>query len=549
MVTLTLAEASDRVRFTLIQAGLDRISQGFTVFDRDLRLIGWNRTFFELLEFPLEMAQVGRPFADFMRLNAMRGEYGPGDVEGLVAERVAIAHAFRPHQMERQRPDGRILSVRGEPLMEGGFVTIYTDVTDQRHYERLIREQNELLEVRVRERTLELEATNDQLRRAYTEQKRAEAALVHAQKLEAVGKLTGGLAHDFNNLLTIIIGNLTSVEESNQTEIAEYVRPALGAARRGVDLIQRLLAFARQKPLEPIVIDVSHALAGLFPLIRRSVPASIDVVLSACPVGSASSCVDPNQLDNAVLNLVLNARDAMPQGGRLTISCALHDLSEDEGSRIGCAAGSYVQISVEDTGTGMDEATLAKAFEPFFTSKEFGRSSGLGLSMVYGFARESKGDIRLTSKLGQGTQVKLLLPSSASDLPDSIGETLNAVRIETAPSVVLLVEDELEVRRVVRRQLQSLGHVVIDSGTADDALALLERTHEISVVVSDIVMPGGISGVDLALETRTRRPDVKVVLMTGYAGPLTETSDVRLDWPLLKKPFSTTELANALNQG
>lgn len=545
---LTLAETGNRVRFTLIQAGLDHIAQGFTVFDGDLRLVGWNRTFFDLLEFPLVLAEVGTPFADFMRFNAERGEYGVGNVEMLVAERVAIARLFQPHQMERVRSSGQVILVRGEPLPGGGFVTIYTDVTEQRRYERLIRDQNELLEARVRERTAELQTTNAELTRAYEEQKRAEAALVQAQKMEAVGKLTGGLAHDFNNLLTIIIGNLAVLEHHASSDVTENVGPALDAARRGGALIQRLLAFARQQPLDPIAVDAATALRSLLPPIRRSVPETIEINYSG-EIGPLMIRVDPNQLDNAILNLVLNARDAMPNGGRLSLAAEPRSLAPDEAAKLDCPAGGYVAVCVADVGVGMDEATLARVFEPFFTKKEFGRSSGLGLSMVYGFARQSNGAIRLRSTPGCGTVAELLLPAS-SDL--AIARAVRAAPAPPAMAIqqfVLLVEDDNDVRRVIRRQLQDLGHLIIETGTAVEALDLLGTTPGISVLLADVVMPGSMSGSDLARIARGRDPGIRLVLMTGYAADPIEQARSNGDWLLLRKPFSLDELAYAMVGG
>lgn len=546
MTEIMLSEANDRVRFTLVQAGLDHISQGFTVFDSDLRLVGWNRTFFSLLNFPIEMGRVGTPFADFMYFNARRGEYGDGNIEELVAARVAAARTFQPHQIERLRPNGQIIAVRGEPLPEGGFVTIYTDVTEQRRYERLIREQTELLDARVKERTAELEAANADLKRASEDQKRAEAALVQAQKMEAVGKLTSGIAHDFNNLLTIIIGNLAALPITERPDFAENIAPALGAARRGADLIRRLLAFSRQQPLEPLVINVPSSLAGLMPLLRRSLPETIEIDAPLEIMPKALVRVDPNHLDNAILNLALNARDAMVGGGILRIDCKLQVLRTEEAAEIDCQVGSYICTSVCDNGSGMSGETIARAFEPFFTTKEFGRSSGLGLSMVYGFARQSGGGIRLHSTVGKGTTVRLYLPQATASEQKQPRAKSNEHSIKVAPRLVLLVEDEPEVRRVIRGQLQELGQLVLEARDASEALTLLAQSPEIALMVSDVVMPGGLSGVDLALASQEKRPDVNIILMTGHTGWPHEATGEATPWPVLNKPFSSEELARAI---
>src|SRR5690606_16861384 len=305
-------------------------------------------------------------------------------------------------------------AVRGEPLPHGGFVTIYTDITQQRYHERLIQERNEELDRRVYERTVELEAANVELQRVNAEQKRMEAALVQAQKMEAVGELTGGLAHDFNNLLTIVISNLASLRDrqGGSVPIMEFVEPALVAAHKGADLTRRLLAFARRQPLEPRTIEVNTLIANFMTLLCRSLPELVRITSKPWS-DRIYTHVDPQQLEHALLNLALNARDAMPQGGDLVISTANRDISKAEAAELEVSPGPHVEIGVDDTGVGMDAVTLARVCEPFFTTKEFGSGSGVRLSMVDGFVKQSRGAVRIRSASGEGATVTLLLPACA----------------------------------------------------------------------------------------------------------------------------------------
>ncbi len=524
--TVDAADAAGRLN--LLQAGLDMINQGFTIIDSELRLVAWNRTFFDMLEFPDALARFGTPFEAFMRYNAERGEYGPGAVEDLVGERVRAAGRFEAHYFERVRPGGQIIAVRGEPVPGRGFVTIYTDITEQRRFERLIRDQNAELERRVRSRTEALERT--------------QAALLHAQKMEAVGQLAGGLAHDFNNMLTVIIGNLVALQDRDgSAATADFLDPALMAARRGADLIRRLLTFARQQPLAPSPVDVVGLVDSLVLLLRRSLPENValETDLRDDPL---LALADPHQLESAVLNLALNARDAMPAGGELRLAAARRRLDAAAALELEVAPGDYACISVADTGVGMEAATLARALEPFFTTKQFGSGSGLGLSMVYGFARQSGGTMRLRSAAGRGTEVSLFLPQCdavAAPMEEGVGPLVAAAGLR----LVLLVEDDAEVRRIVRLQLTDLGCLVIEAENGAEALRLLESGTEVDVVISDVVMPGGIDGRSLAARARELRPGVAVLLMSGYARDLQPSGEMPV---LLPKPFSRQELAAAL---
>jgi len=665
-------------RHELLQAGLDLLDQGLTVIDGNLRIVAWNKAFLRLLDFPEHMAFVGATFESFMRYNAERGEYGPGDVEALVAERMRLARTFQPHYTERDRPGGQVLAVRGEPLAHNGFVTLYTDITASRRYEKLIQQQHAELESRVTERTAELQTTNlrllesdainqritealrlseerlrlitdtvpalisyvdaDEIYRysnkgyaewfGYTKEtvlgrsvrevmgdevytdisahirqglkgqrvsyeyamhqpggrvmharselvpelgldgsvagcfvlsfnitdlKNAQAALVHAQKMEAVGQLTGGLAHDFNNLLTVVIGNLVTLQERHphDPDVTEFVVPALKASRRGASLIKRLLAFARKQPLVPRPVDISELLADNLVLLKRTLPESIHV--SSRDVSSPSSgpllaLTDAQQLENALLNLALNARDAMPDGGQLSIEARVQQLNHAQAADFEVRPGSYVAISVSDTGTGMDAATQARASEPFFTTKRFGSGSGLGLSMVYGFVKQSGGGLRIQSALGEGCMVTLVLPCT-SQLPDDEPPDSPMHRAQRPPverPLVLLVEDDPGVRRVIRLQLVSLGYPVLEAEHGADALAMLSNVASVGILVSDVVMPGGMDGRTLCQHARQHAPQLKTLLMSGYA----DGHDAALDddQPLLRKPFSATELRQALDE-
>jgi PAS domain S-box-containing protein len=381
-----------------------------------------------------------------------------------------------------------------------------------------------------------------------TEEKRSERAVREAQKMSAIGQLAGGLAHDFNNLLTVIVGNLASLRErADGADVAEYLDPTIRASYRGVEIVRRLLAFARQQPLEPVAIDAAQLVADSAQLLRRSLPGNIRV---QCVADGATwpALADAAQLESAVINLALNARDAMPSGGTLTLRTACARL-EDGHACGSLAAGDYVSIEVEDEGCGIPADAIERIFEPFYTSKPFGLGSGLGLSMVLGFARQSGGDVRVKSEVGRGTSVSILLPRARAGRepartmpPEAAKEAVGQGRL------VLLVEDDEDVRRTVRRHLLDLGFQVLEACDADDARSLLSSVSGVAVLVSDVVMPGkGGDGLGLADEARRLVPGIKVVLMSGF----TSWSAGGYDWYdeslLLRKPFGREDLTRALS--
>ena len=382
-----------------------------------------------------------------------------------------------------------------------------------------------------------------------TEQRRTQGALAQAQKMEAIGQLTGGLAHDFNNMLTVVMGNLQGLVDAlgDHPAVAEYVEPALAAAEGGAGLIRRLLAFSRQQPIAPVVVEVNELVLDMARMIRRSLPSTITVSTASRDV-DLRALVDPNQLESALLNLALNARDAMPNGGDLRIECALECIEGAAATDLELPPGCYVQITVADNGTGMDGATLARVFEPFFTTKKFGLGSGLGMAMVYGFIKQSGGGVRIRSRQAVGTTVSLLLPqaprAAAAGEPALLASVARLRPLEGR--LVLLVEDDDKVRDVVRKQLSALGCAVLEAESGHEAADMVENIPAIAIVLSDIVMPGGMDGRALARFVRRFRPELPVVLMSGYADKAaTGLEDSAL--PVLAKPFTQELLLEALH--
>ena len=665
--------SEQRRRYDLLLAGLDLLDQAIAVFDASPKLVTWNKALLRLLDFPESLLKVGLPFEELVRYNARRGEYGPGDIEAMVAQRMAAVRSFQPHYIERTRPNGRVLAVRGVPIPNLGFVSLWTDITNQRRYEEIIQQQNVILEARVSARTRDLENANarlahanaeidqiaDALRRsearlqliidsipaliAYvgrdevyefankgyadwfglekealigktiaeifgetsyaqiaghlarakqgervsyeyaraldgkrtvyarsvvvpeldshsavlgffvlsidiTEQKAHQAALIQAQKMEAVGQLTGGLAHDFNNLLSIIIGNLSELQArtSPQDCNREFLSPALQAAQRGAELIKRLLSFSRRQALAPQAVEVGALVRNMLQLLSRSLPENVEIC-THLPEQAVYIFADPHQLENALLNLALNSRDAMPCGGRLEISVNCRTLAEDTASLVELPPGDYVQVDVADNGCGIEDDALPRLFEPFFTTKPFGRGSGLGLSMVYGFVRQSGGNIRIRSKIGDGATVTFVLPrcpAPTASEPYAAGSS--DTKQAASRRLVLLVEDEAEVRRIIRLDLAALGYPVIEASNGAEATALLDNVPEIGILITDAIMPGTSGGNALARHARNLRADFPVLLITGYADDDALADIADLDVPILRKPFVREQLERAI---
>jgi signal transduction histidine kinase len=397
-----------------------------------------------------------------------------------------------------------------------------------------------------------LSLANEELRNQIASREAAEGQLRQLQKMEAIGQLTGGLAHDFNNMLSIVIGSLDAVRRrmarGQTADIGRFLDAAMEGAQRAATLTQRLLAFARRQPLAPAVIDVNRFVSDLSDLLRRTLTEAVqlEIVLGG---GIWKTFVDGNQLENALLNLAINARDAMPDGGKLTIETANASLDADYAARHpGVPAGQYVLVAVSDTGIGMSEETIAKAFEPFFTTKPVGMGTGLGLSQVYGFVRQSAGHVKIYSEPGQGTTVKLYLPRHYGT-----GES-SRERVEEAASLpagspsetILVVEDEAMVRHLAVESLRELGYSVLEAESGAAALRIVAERDGIDLIFTDIVMPE-INGRQLAEQAVQIRPGIKVLFTTGYTRNAVVHNGV-LDpgVKMLTKPYSLEQLSQSV---
>ncbi|RXH28252.1 MULTISPECIES: response regulator [Bradyrhizobium] len=399
------------------------------------------------------------------------------------------------------------------------------------------------LEKLVVERTRELKEANEQLRLEMNERARVEETLRQAQKIEAIGQLTGGVAHDFNNLLMVISGGLDMLDrQTDPNRRRRLMDGMIQAAQRGASLTKQLLAFSRRQTLRPEPVDVAMQIGGMRELLDRSLRGDVHVEFDF-PDALWPVEVDPGELELVILNLAVNARDAMPNGGTIVVRGEnLHDLNDGE------IAGDYVRLSVVDTGVGMSSKILSRVFEPFFTTKDVGKGSGLGLAQVHGFATQSRGTVRIRSEVGRGTSIELYLPRSF-DVPSSERHLIDLTRVRPKRSNqghVLLVEDDDEVAALVSEMLGQLGYDVTRASSAAAALGALADGRSIDLIFSDIMMPGGMNGVELAREIKKRRSDIPILLTSGYAeASIHEAENAGIE--ILAKPYHIDDLAAALN--
>ena len=387
-----------------------------------------------------------------------------------------------------------------------------------------------------------------EVNRREEERRQLEEQFRQAQKMEVVGQLTGGIAHDFNNLLTVIMGcsEVIGVEVKKNPHLSKMADMIWGAAKQGAELTHRMLAFARRQTLQPRSVNVYQLLVGMQSFLRRTLSEEIDVNVIQCGE-DCDALVDPAQLESALLNLCLNARDAMPGGGKLTIETDNTLLDSDYSDRNPeVTPGQYILIAVSDTGTGISPQIIDRVFEPFFTTKEVGKGTGLGLSMVYGFAKQSRGHVKIYSEPGHGTSVKLYLPKANQKSEQSNQNSMSIADIRGS-EVVLLVEDNAPVREFAKSQLVNLGYRVIETANGKDALKVIGERADIDLLFTDIVMPGGLNGRELGLEACRLNPKLKVLYCSGYAeNAILHEGLLDKDVQFLSKPYTRGELARKI---
>ncbi len=443
----------------------------------------------------------------------------------------------------REFTDGNINFLRTYANLLAAAVERLHLIQEARNTEHALRQWNESLEDRVAERTSAL--TREQKERQIAEEK-----LRQSQKMEAVGQLTGGLAHDFNNLLAGIVGSLdliqVRVRQGRTSELERYITAAMTSASRAAALTHRLLAFSRRQTLDPKVIETNALISDMEDLLRRTLGPSV-VLETRLPAGLGAVLCDPNQLENALLNLVINARDAMPDGGNLIIESRLADVEGVFASERDIAPGSYVLIAVTDSGTGMLPEVIERAFDPFFTTKPLGEGTGLGLSMIYGFAKQSGGQVRIHSKQGMGTTVTLFLPKHDGELSRSTAIAARGEMRAGAGDSVLVVDDEAVIRMLIVEVLQDLGYSAVEAVDGISGLRQIERNPRFDLLVTDVGLPGGMNGRQLADAARQRQPDLKVLFITGFAETIaTEKGVLEPGMEVLTKPFTMDAIATRI---
>jgi signal transduction histidine kinase len=515
------ALSRERARFAAkaaqLEATLAGMSDGLMMMDGAFRLLEWNERFADFTGVPRDILQVGLPMADILRAQAIAGEFGPVDVETEVAGRLRLLESGQAMgTIERVRPNGRVMELRRSPLPDGGFVTLYSDITARRQAEELLRE---------------------------------------TEKLAAIGRLTAGIAHDFNNLLTAISGNAELLEHAagRSATDRQLVSVIQQAASRGADLVRQMLTFARKQSLTPVPIDLNNLVRDVCELLRATLDPTI-LIQTKLPPTLWPALADPAQLEQVILNLAINARDAMPGGGTLTL--ATSNFTSVRATPIpDLPPGEYVALAITDTGIGMAEDVQRQAFEPFFTTKPIGEGAGLGLSQVYGIVRQSGGDVRIETAVGSGTTIRVFLPRSL-EAPSSgvvggasragnpaVPKAASRTTLLAGRSTILVVEDQPLVRGTLTAILAEYGLVTIPAESGPHALQLIADGLSFDLLLTDFAMPG-MNGAELASLVRQKRPGVPVMFITGYQ----DHGQISQEQWVLMKPFTASALMAMLQE-
>jgi signal transduction histidine kinase/DNA-binding response OmpR family regulator len=498
-IRLALSEALRARQARILQATVDNIRDGILVFDEEAKVAAFNEIFFRLMDFPTSLAAMGTALKAF---NDVDEKLARETLAGL-PESVQGAQDYARFQR-----NNRALDVYRADIPQEGFVVAAADVT---------------------------------------ERVRAEQVLRNAQKMESIGQLTGGMAHDFNNLLQIISANLDLLvkNEGDASKRAARLQSAVAAVERGARLTGQLLAFARRQALDPRSTNLGRTVQEMTDLLRRTLGERIEVEAMVAG-GLWNTLVDRSQVENAILNLAINSRDAMPEGGKLTIEVAnafLDDTYAVEHAEV--TAGQYVMLAISDTGQGMPPEVIARAFDPFFTTKPEGQGTGLGLSQVFGFVKQSGGHVKIYSEIGEGTTIKIYLPRSRK--PQDVQESLYEKPVIGGTETILVVEDDDGVRAAVTDLLSELGYTVLRASNAEEALTVLKAGAEVDLLFTDVVMPGQIPTRELARRARDSRPGLRVLFTSGYTqNAIVHNGKLDDDVFLLSKPYRKDDLARKL---
>jgi PAS domain S-box-containing protein len=545
LVDITDRKAAEGAR-AYLAAIVDSSDDAIVSKDLNGIVTSWNRGAEAVFGYPAE-EMISRPITILFPPDRLHEEE-------MILARLRRGEKVDHFETVRRRKDGREIdvSLTISPILDAagriiGASKIARDITEKKRAEAALRDLNENLERRVAERTRELAEAIERERVQVKEREQAEAALRQAQKMEAVGQLAAGVAHDFNNLLTAILGNLELLDRRLADQrLRKLAQAAMRAAQRGAKLNEQMLAFSRKQHLAPASVDLNALVTEVEDMLRRTLGGIVKVTTVLAP-DLWPALVDPHQLELVILNLAINARDAMPLGGRVLIETRNVKASMLDKS-VGLAPGDYVRLSVADTGEGMSEEVLARACEPFYTTKRPGQGSGLGLAQAYGVARQSGGGLRIKSAIGRGTTVEVYLPRSfAQAQAASEGQDGRRSRAPAGQGTVLVVDDQEDVREVIAAHLEELGCQVVQAASGRAALDLLGgNCAGVDVLMADHAMPG-MSGIELAQAVRAACPDLPVIIVTGYAD--TAGFDGRIeDAAVLKKPYRMSELAAAVER-